>query len=63
MSQVFHCCEVFQECRFTASSASRDEVVAKAAEHAREAHHLEDITPEIAALVRAAIREQWTSAA
>ncbi|HKW89403.1 MAG TPA: DUF1059 domain-containing protein [Candidatus Acidoferrales bacterium] len=61
MSQVFHCSEIFHDCRFVASSSSRDEVLAKAAEHAREAHHLEEITPEIAALVRAAIRERWAS--
>lgn len=63
MRQVFHCCEVFHECRFVASSSSRDEIVAKAAEHARDAHHLDDITPEVAALVRAAIHEQWAGAA
>lgn len=63
MTQVFRCSEVFHECRYTASSSSRNEVLARAAAHAREAHHLEEITPEVAALVRSAIREQWADAA
>ena len=63
MTQVFRCSEVFRECRYVASSSSRNEVLAQAAAHAREAHHLEEITPEFAALVRSAIHEQWTSAA
>lgn len=61
--QVFYCSEIFHDCRFVASGSSRDEVVAQAARHAREAHHLEEITPEIAELVRAAIHQQWAGAA
>jgi predicted small metal-binding protein len=61
--QVFYCSEIFHDCRFVASSSSRDEAIAQAAAHAREAHHIEDFTPEIAELVRAAIHEQWAGAA
>jgi predicted small metal-binding protein len=61
--QVFHCSEIFHDCRFIASGSSRDEALAQAAQHAREAHHLEEITPEIAELVRAAIHEQWAAGA
>ncbi|HEV2491378.1 MAG TPA: DUF1059 domain-containing protein [Candidatus Acidoferrales bacterium] len=61
--QVFHCSEIFHDCRFVASGSSRDEALAQAAAHAREAHHLEEITPEIAELVRGAIHEQWAGAA
>lgn len=63
MTQVFRCSDIFHQCRYVVSSPSRNETLAKAAAHAREAHHLEEITPEIAALVRAAIHEQWAAEA
>jgi predicted small metal-binding protein len=57
MTKVLKCGDVMPGCDFEARGATEDEVLTKAAVHAREAHGLE-VTPEVAAKVKSAIREE-----
>lgn len=52
------CDAVVKGCAFTASAASEDELMRKVAEHAARAHGVKDVTPELAAKVRAAIQSR-----
>jgi predicted small metal-binding protein len=49
------CGQVVPGCTFTASAPTEEELVAKVAAHAAEAHGVTDVTPDLAAKVRAAI--------
>jgi predicted small metal-binding protein len=50
------CADVMPGCKFVATGATDDEVMKKAVAHAKEAHKIKDVTPDLAAKVRAAIR-------
>jgi predicted small metal-binding protein len=63
MPKTLRCTDIIPGCDFVARGESEDEVLARAAEHARTRHHLRAITPEILAHVRAAIREEKPSGA
>lgn len=52
------CAEIVPECAFEASAATEDELVKKVAAHAAHAHGVTEITPELAAKVKAAIKER-----
>jgi predicted small metal-binding protein len=56
MTKHLSCNDVVQGCGFEASADSEEELVAKAAAHARHEHGVGEITPELAARVKAAIR-------
>jgi predicted small metal-binding protein len=58
MAKHIACNDVVSGCGFTATATTEDEVVEKAAEHARESHGVKEITPELAAKVKAAIKER-----
>jgi predicted small metal-binding protein len=58
MAKQIACNDVVSGCGFTATATTEEEIVAKAAEHAREKHGVEEITPELAAKVKAAIQER-----
>jgi predicted small metal-binding protein len=58
MAKVLHCGDVVGSCDFVARGESEQEVLEQAAEHARTAHNLQEITPEIASKVKAAIRDE-----
>lgn len=45
-------------CNFVARGATDDEVMKKAAEHAKTAHGMNNITPELAQKVKAAIKNE-----
>jgi predicted small metal-binding protein len=45
-------------CDFVARGATEDEVMKKAAEHAKAAHGIDNITPELAQKVKAAIKNE-----
>ena len=45
-------------CSFTASAATEDELMQKVAEHAAAAHGVTEVSPELAAQVRAAIESR-----
>lgn len=49
------CADVVPECTFTASAANEEELLKQVAEHAAQEHGVKEITPELAAKVKAAI--------
>jgi predicted small metal-binding protein len=50
------CGEVVPGCPFTATAETEEELLAKVAAHAAHDHGIHDVTPELAAQVRAAIK-------
>jgi len=58
MSKVLRCADVVGSCDFVARGESEQEILQQAAEHARSAHNLNEITPEVADKVRSAIRDE-----
>ena len=52
------CGDVVAGCGFTASAETDDELIQKVAAHAAEHHGVNEITPELAAKVSAAIRHE-----
>jgi predicted small metal-binding protein len=58
MTKQIACGDVVSGCAFTAEAPSESELVQKVAVHAREVHGVQDVTPELAAKVRAAVRER-----
>jgi predicted small metal-binding protein len=48
-------------CQTVVEGKDEAEVMARAAEHARSAHGLQQVPPELAGKVRSAIREKGTS--
>jgi len=63
MAKTLHCNDVIPGCKYVVSGATEEEVVRQAAEHARLEHNIRRITPEISAMVRAAVRDDKASAA
>jgi predicted small metal-binding protein len=51
----FACAEIVPDCSFTATAATEEEVLKQVAAHAAHDHGITDITPELAAKVKAAI--------
>jgi predicted small metal-binding protein len=58
MSKVLRCADVVGSCDFVARGESEQEILQQAAEHARTAHNLTEISPEVAEKVRSAIRDE-----
>ena len=58
MAKVVRCREVGVDCDFEARGETEQEVLDKCAEHGRTAHGMQELTPELVAKVRAAIREE-----
>ena len=58
MSKQIACDDVVSGCQFTATATTEEDLVAKVADHAREIHGVEEITPDLAAKVKAAIRNR-----
>jgi len=58
MSKHLACNDVVEGCAFTATAPTEGELIAKAAAHAREEHDVNEITPELAAKVKAAIQDR-----
>lgn len=50
------CGDVVEGCTWTASAPTEEELLKKVVAHAGEAHNVNEITPELAATVKAAIR-------
>lgn len=57
MAKELRCADVIEGCDHVIRGETEEEVLAKGAEHARDAHGLEEIDEETAAKVRGAIRE------
>jgi predicted small metal-binding protein len=58
MAKVLKCGDLMPGCSFEVRGNSEDEVLKAAAEHAKAAHNLTEITPELQSKVRSAIREE-----
>ena len=52
------CAAIVPDCSFTASAATEEELVKKVAAHAAHEHGITEVTPELAAKVKAAIKER-----
>ncbi|HXI02133.1 MAG TPA: DUF1059 domain-containing protein [Candidatus Saccharimonadales bacterium] len=58
MSKQLTCGDVVEGCAFTATAKTEEELLAKVSAHAHESHGVEEITPELAAKVKAAIKDR-----
>jgi predicted small metal-binding protein len=58
MPKVLRCADVGGNCDFVARGDSDEDILQQASEHARSAHNINEITPEIADKVKAAIRDE-----
>lgn len=61
MEKAMRCGEVVPGCDFVARGQSEDEVMGQVADHARTAHGLDAVPPELAQQVRNAIRDEPAS--
>lgn len=58
MAKRIACDDVVKGCAFTAEAATEAELVEKVKAHAAEAHGVKEVTPELAAKVKAAIESR-----
>jgi predicted small metal-binding protein len=58
MSKILKCRDVGIDCDFEARGANEQEILQKAAEHAKSAHNIEQISPELASKVRSVIHDE-----
>jgi predicted small metal-binding protein len=63
MTKVLKCSDVNPGCNFEIRGNSDEEVLQKAAEHAKTAHNMQNIPPDVLSKARAAIREEGDAAA
>jgi predicted small metal-binding protein len=52
------CAEIVPDCPFTASAATEEELLQQVAAHAAHDHGITEITPEVVAKVKAAIKSR-----
>jgi predicted small metal-binding protein len=52
------CDEIMDGCTFEASAATEDELMKKVVAHAAQTHGITELTPELAARVKAAIKDR-----
>ena len=58
MAKVLRCADVGGNCDFVAKGNSEQEILEQVAAHARSAHNVTEVTPEMASQVRAAIKDE-----
>ena len=58
MSKVLKCGDLMPGCNMVIEGKDEAEVMAKGAEHARTAHNMASIPPDVAAMVKAAIKDK-----
>ena len=58
MAKTITCRDVGVDCDFVARGETEQQVLEKCAEHARTAHGMNELPPELAAKVRAALRDE-----
>lgn len=61
MEKELRCGDLMPGCKAVIEGKDEGEVMVKAAEHAKNAHGLSEISPELAGKVRSAIREKPAS--
>jgi predicted small metal-binding protein len=57
MEKRIACNDVVPGCEFTATAATEEELLKKVVEHASHVHGVTDVTPELAARVKSAIKD------
>lgn len=57
MAKILKCCDVGMDCAFEAQGESEEDLLQQAAEHVQAVHGLMEVSPELVAKVRAAIRD------
>jgi predicted small metal-binding protein len=58
MKKHIACNDVVPGCTFTATAATEEELIRRVAEHAAHDHGVAEVTPELAAKVKSAIRSE-----
>jgi predicted small metal-binding protein len=58
MSKVLNCADVNPGCNFEIRGETEHDVLRKAADHAKSAHNMESIPPDVFAKVKGAIRDE-----
>ena len=58
MTKELECGDVVAGCSFKASASNEDELLKQVAAHAAEKHGVKELTPELAAQVKAAIQSR-----
>ncbi len=58
MAKVLRCKDVGFECGFEIRADTEEELMKKVAEHAAEVHDMKEVSEEVAAEVKAAIRDE-----
>ena len=58
MTKVLKCGDVVPGCKVEMNGESEHDVLRQAAEHAKTAHHMEIIPPDVLSKVKGAIRDQ-----
>jgi predicted small metal-binding protein len=58
MGKHIECGDVVPGCTFTASATTEEELVKQVSAHAAETHGVKEVTPELAAKVKAAIQSR-----
>ena len=61
MAKVIRCRDVGVDCDFEARGATEQEVLSQCAEHAKAAHGMNELPPDLAQKVHSAIREEGTT--
>ncbi|MHB8413137.1 MAG: DUF1059 domain-containing protein [Candidatus Acidiferrales bacterium] len=63
MAKSLECNDVIPGCNYAVSATTDEDVLRQAAEHLRIEHNIRHITPEIGAMMRAAIRDEKSASA
>ena len=58
MAKVIHCREIGFDCDGVIRAATEEEALRQAAEHARVVHNVAELTPQMVAKVKEAIRDE-----
>ena len=58
MAKVIHCSDLGSDCEFVARGETLEEVLKVGAEHGKEVHGMDEVTPEIIERVTALVRDE-----
>jgi predicted small metal-binding protein len=58
MGKVMKCRDVGVDCDFVARGATEEDILKQAAEHAKKAHGMAEVAPDVVAKVKAAIHDE-----
>jgi predicted small metal-binding protein len=58
MAKIVSCKDVGQDCDFVARGETEQDILQQCTEHARTAHNMTEIPPEVAEKLRGAIRDE-----